>query len=321
MWLPNLEGRRGPVYRAIADAIDEDVQSGALRAGARLPPHRDLADHLGVTVTTITRAYTEAARRGLISGHVGRGTFIRGQEPRGARRRRRPARPQHQRPDARQGGGQPRVAPVPAPRAAVDAAARLRAAPRATCGTGRRWRRGSARLGLAADPEQLVLTAGAQHALAGDVRRAAQAGRHGAGRGADLLRRAAARAAAAPEDARRGDGRRRAAARRARRRLPHDAGARPLLHAAAAEPDVGGDVREAPPADCRRRREASPDRRRGRHLRVPVAGADAAGGADSGADDLRHQPVEEPVPGHAARLRRGAAGDARNGSSPRCGRR
>ena len=28
-------GRKGPVYRAIADAIDEDVQSGALRARAR----------------------------------------------------------------------------------------------------------------------------------------------------------------------------------------------------------------------------------------------------------------------------------------------
>jgi DNA-binding transcriptional MocR family regulator len=80
MWLPRLEGRRGPKYRAIADAIDEDVQNGSLRAGARLPPHRDLADHLGVTVTTITRAYTEAARRGLTSGHVGRGTFIRGTE-------------------------------------------------------------------------------------------------------------------------------------------------------------------------------------------------------------------------------------------------
>src|SRR3954470_7476555 len=80
MWLPNLDGRRGPVYRAIADAIDESVQDGTLRAGARLPPHRDLADHLGVTVTTITRAYTEAARRGLTTGHVGRGTFIRGSE-------------------------------------------------------------------------------------------------------------------------------------------------------------------------------------------------------------------------------------------------
>ena len=81
MWLPNLDGRKGPVYRAIADAIDEEVQKGSLRPGARLPPHRDLADHLGVTVTTVTRAYTEAARRGLTTGHVGRGTFIRGNGP------------------------------------------------------------------------------------------------------------------------------------------------------------------------------------------------------------------------------------------------
>ena len=85
MWLPALAGRRGPKYRAIADAIDEDVQNGALRAGTKLPPHRDLAVRLGVTVTTITRAYTEAARRGLISGHVGRGTFIRGAEAEDAR--------------------------------------------------------------------------------------------------------------------------------------------------------------------------------------------------------------------------------------------
>jgi DNA-binding transcriptional MocR family regulator len=59
------------------------VERGNLRAGARLPPHRDLADHLSVTVTTVTRAYAEAARRGLTSGHVGRGTFIRGREEEG----------------------------------------------------------------------------------------------------------------------------------------------------------------------------------------------------------------------------------------------
>ena len=35
MWLPNLEGRKGPVYRAIADAIDAEVEQGTLRAGTR----------------------------------------------------------------------------------------------------------------------------------------------------------------------------------------------------------------------------------------------------------------------------------------------
>ncbi len=33
---------------------------------------------MGVTVGTVTRAYGEAARRGLVSGEVGRGTFLRG---------------------------------------------------------------------------------------------------------------------------------------------------------------------------------------------------------------------------------------------------
>jgi DNA-binding transcriptional MocR family regulator len=41
-----------------------------------LPPQRDLAWKLKVTVGTIARAYTEAARRGLVSGEVGRGTYV-----------------------------------------------------------------------------------------------------------------------------------------------------------------------------------------------------------------------------------------------------
>jgi DNA-binding transcriptional MocR family regulator len=78
MWSPRLEGRKGPRYLAIVESIADDFASGELRQGTRLPTHRDLADALGVTVGTISRAYAEAARRGLISGEVGRGTFVRG---------------------------------------------------------------------------------------------------------------------------------------------------------------------------------------------------------------------------------------------------
>ncbi len=77
-WLPDLADRKGPRYRAIADALADDVASGRLPAGARLPTHRDLAYRLGVTVGTITRAYAEAEKRGLIGGEVGRGTFVQG---------------------------------------------------------------------------------------------------------------------------------------------------------------------------------------------------------------------------------------------------
>lgn len=80
-WTPNLEGRAGPLYRVIADALAEDIAGGTLPVGTRLPTHRDLAFRLGVTVGTVTRAYTEAEKRGLIGGEVGRGTFVQGQRP------------------------------------------------------------------------------------------------------------------------------------------------------------------------------------------------------------------------------------------------
>lgn len=77
IWLPRLEGRPGPRYLAIAQALQEDVEEGRLGMGSRLPTHRELAGRLGVTVGTVSRAYLEAERRGLIEGQVGRGTFVR----------------------------------------------------------------------------------------------------------------------------------------------------------------------------------------------------------------------------------------------------
>lgn len=77
MWVPDLAARPGPRYLAIVEALSGDVASGLLKPGSRMPTHRDLADRLGVTVGTVSRAYAEAARRGLVSGEVGRGTFVR----------------------------------------------------------------------------------------------------------------------------------------------------------------------------------------------------------------------------------------------------
>ena len=81
IWKPRLEGRSGPRYAAIVDALAEDYAAGGLAGGQRLPTHRELADTLGVTVGTVSRAYAEASRRGLVSGEVGRGTFVRGPAP------------------------------------------------------------------------------------------------------------------------------------------------------------------------------------------------------------------------------------------------
>jgi len=78
MWQPDLRGRTGPRYRAIADALADAIADGTLPPGTRLPTHRALAERLGVTVGTVTRAYTEAERRGLVDATVGSGTFVRG---------------------------------------------------------------------------------------------------------------------------------------------------------------------------------------------------------------------------------------------------
>jgi DNA-binding transcriptional MocR family regulator len=75
-WLPTLSPDR-PRYIAIADAIAADLACGKLNTGERLPPQRELAWRLGVTVGTVTRAYQEAERRGLLSGEVGRGSYLR----------------------------------------------------------------------------------------------------------------------------------------------------------------------------------------------------------------------------------------------------
>src|SRR5262245_8190035 len=89
MWRPHKLSPRGPVYLAIADALAVDLEAERVRPGERLPTHRDLARALGVNVVTITRAYAEAARRGLVEGHVGRGTFVRTIEARPRERERR----------------------------------------------------------------------------------------------------------------------------------------------------------------------------------------------------------------------------------------
>ncbi|WP_374383845.1 PLP-dependent aminotransferase family protein [Dongia sp.] len=76
-WQPDLSAFPGPRYLAIADALSEDIRQQRMAPGTRLPTHRELAYRLGVTVGTVTRAYAEAERRGLIGGEVGRGTFVR----------------------------------------------------------------------------------------------------------------------------------------------------------------------------------------------------------------------------------------------------
>ncbi|HEU0221498.1 MAG TPA: PLP-dependent aminotransferase family protein [Paracoccaceae bacterium] len=77
-WNPDLSGRGGPKYRALAEALRSDVRDGRLAPGTRLPPVRELAWALKVTPGTVARAYQLATDSGLLEATVGRGTFVRG---------------------------------------------------------------------------------------------------------------------------------------------------------------------------------------------------------------------------------------------------
>ncbi|TPI08682.1 PLP-dependent aminotransferase family protein [Mesorhizobium sp. B4-1-3] len=80
-WLPVLEPGPRPVYLKIVDALADARSNGRLQPGDRLPPQRELARLLGVDLTTVTRAFSEARRRNLIDATAGRGTFVTPGEP------------------------------------------------------------------------------------------------------------------------------------------------------------------------------------------------------------------------------------------------
>jgi DNA-binding transcriptional MocR family regulator len=78
MWIPDLPTDGTPIFRQLFAALERSIADGVLAVGSRLPPQRELAERLGVSVGTVTRAYEEADRRGLTIGHVGRGTYVSG---------------------------------------------------------------------------------------------------------------------------------------------------------------------------------------------------------------------------------------------------
>ena len=98
--LPDLKELRrdqsAPLYRQLTEQIQELVTKGQLKAGARLPASRQLAQQLGISRLSVVRAYEELRQQGLLSARAGKGTFVNeqdGQPP--------PARPQSGRPPRR----------------------------------------------------------------------------------------------------------------------------------------------------------------------------------------------------------------------------
>jgi len=80
-WLKQLEQAievqtTTPKYKTIADTLQSEINSGALKPNERLLTVRELAARLGVSGTTVSAAYKLLTQKGLINSHVGRGTRV-----------------------------------------------------------------------------------------------------------------------------------------------------------------------------------------------------------------------------------------------------
>jgi molybdate-binding protein/DNA-binding transcriptional regulator YhcF (GntR family) len=64
------------LYQQIVESIRQDILSGALKSGARLPAIRKMTEQWQCNIGTILRAYQELARLGLVVSHAGKGTKV-----------------------------------------------------------------------------------------------------------------------------------------------------------------------------------------------------------------------------------------------------
>lgn len=67
---------RVPVYEQIIKQVEEQVLTGILKEGDKLPSVRSLSVKLSINPNTIQKAYTELDRRQLIITVPGKGSFI-----------------------------------------------------------------------------------------------------------------------------------------------------------------------------------------------------------------------------------------------------
>ncbi|NIR45371.1 MAG: PLP-dependent aminotransferase family protein [Gemmatimonadetes bacterium] len=167
-WTPNIERKGAPLYLALARSIAEAIDRGELSPGQQLPTQRELAERLEIALTTVTRGYREAERRGLVRGEVGRGTYVSGSAAVDGGGEGDEGGPVNLRPNT--------LLPLPMMTELQEALAAVVREPNPALFDygphGGRWRHREAgaewlgRVGLRAAADRVVVTSGAQHAMA-----------------------------------------------------------------------------------------------------------------------------------------------------------
>ncbi len=70
-----------PIFRQLVDQVRTLIVSGQLGPGEQLMAVRAFAEHLGVTPTTVSKAYGILEMEGLIERRRGLGMFVREDDP------------------------------------------------------------------------------------------------------------------------------------------------------------------------------------------------------------------------------------------------
>ncbi len=65
-----------PKYIAVAETLTRDIRAGRIAIGSRLPPERDMAENLGISVGTLRKALAELAANGHLRRVQGSGNYV-----------------------------------------------------------------------------------------------------------------------------------------------------------------------------------------------------------------------------------------------------
>jgi len=86
-WVTEMEGSPlqsdgpEPLWRLAADAILQEIATGKLASGARLPPERDLFTRMSISRVTLRRALQSLVEDGVLTPSHGRGWYVSAKVP------------------------------------------------------------------------------------------------------------------------------------------------------------------------------------------------------------------------------------------------
>ncbi|WP_032120434.1 GntR family transcriptional regulator [Clostridium amazonitimonense] len=65
-----------PLYLQVKKQIMDHIRNGSLKVGTKMPTERELAETLKVSRNTVSSAYKELEKEGVLKSYQGRGTFV-----------------------------------------------------------------------------------------------------------------------------------------------------------------------------------------------------------------------------------------------------